>query len=84
MGLPDYSYEGGPWISYDGGALFVRVCGEHLDGTPGCFRYVKADDFITTSEYSLKDQANATCSRCGRVKMLFTGFYDPKELGVNP
>lgn len=57
-------------ISYDGGAVFVPVCEE-------CGRFVKADDTVMISEDSgLKDQPNATCSKCGRTKMVFEGFFE--------
>ena len=55
-------------ISYNGGAVFVRKC-------PRCGRYVQADKTIMSSDESgLKDQANGTCAKHGRVKMLFCGF----------
>jgi len=54
--------------TYEGGATFVPVCG-------GCGRYVKADDTIEVNEITgLVDQPNATCTKCGRTKMLFEGF----------
>lgn len=58
-----------PRIAYEGGANFVRVC-------ENCGRFVKADGIIRVHEdYGLKDEPNATCSKCGRTKMLFEGFY---------
>ncbi len=68
-----YEYEEGPRVSYDcgddgGHAQFVRVC-------PKCGRFVTADPTVMVSEVSgLKDQPNATCSKCGRVQMPFEGF----------
>jgi len=50
------------------GAVFVPVC-------PQCGRFVKADDAITFCEGAVKPQPNATCKRCGRVAMIFEGFY---------
>ena len=63
-----FEYEGGPWIQYEGGATFVRVCTK-------CGRYVKADEIIQENdEVGLRDQPNATCSKCGRTNMIFEGF----------
>ncbi len=55
--------------SEDGDAVFVPVCEK-------CGRIVKADDSISVwVDRGLKDQPNATCKKCGRVKMLFEGFF---------
>lgn len=50
-----------------GDAVFVPVCEK-------CHKFVKADEKITLDWKGLKDQPNATCSKCGRTKMLFEGF----------
>lgn len=69
-----YEYENIKRIVYktDGGqAVFVPVCEK-------CGRFVKADKLIWANESKgLKDCPNATCSnsKCGRVKMLFEGFF---------
>ena len=64
-----YEYEGGPWIQYERGVTFVRVCVK-------CGRYVKADEIIQENdEVGLIDQPNATCKKCGRTKMVFEGFF---------
>ena len=56
------------WISYKGGATFIRVC-------PKCGRFVKAYKSIKINGLDeLMDAPNATCGKCGRVKMLFQGF----------
>ncbi len=53
---------------YEGGAQFVPVCKK-------CGRYVKSDKSIFIDEENgLKDQPNATCTKCGRTKMIFEGF----------
>jgi len=62
-----------PTVSYvsesTGAGYFVRVC-------PKCGRYVKADDTIQVNDsVGVKPGPNATCSKCGRVKMPFLGFY---------
>ena len=67
-----HEFESEPWISYgdesDGGpAIFVRRC-------PICFRFVKADETVRYNDFGLADEPNATCSKHGRVKMLFQGF----------
>lgn len=68
MRLPDYQYEETRRVTYEGGACFVPVCEK-------CHRYVKADETIRTNEViGLHPGANATCSQCGRTRMLFEGF----------
>jgi len=65
----EFEYEGMKRVVYDGGATFVPVCEK-------CGRFVKADKAIEVSEISgLKKQPNATCKKCGRVEMLFEGFF---------
>jgi ribosomal protein L32 len=65
----DHEYENVRRITYEGGAVFVPVCEK-------CGRFVKADKTIEVSEMNgLKKQPNATCKKCGRVEMLFEGFY---------
>src|SRR5690606_21598128 len=50
-------------------ATFIPVC-------PKCGRFVKADKTVSFREWdgSLVSNPNATCSKCGRVKMPFEGF----------
>lgn len=63
-----YEYENMRRVVYEGCAIFVPVCTQ-------CGRFVKADKKIYVNENTgLKDQPNATCSKCGRVKMPFEGF----------
>ncbi len=58
-----------PTISYgseeDGSKVFVRVC-------PNCGRFVKADKECFVNDDS---KANATCKRCGRVRMDDLGWF---------
>ena len=55
-------------IQYEGGATFIPKC-------PQCGRFVKADDTVKVNdEYGLSPDNNATCSKCGRVLMIFEGF----------
>ena len=64
----DFEYVEGPRTQYEGGAVFVRVCEK-------CGRFVKPDKAVSVNEYTgLVDKPNATCSKCGRTKMLFEGF----------
>ena len=66
----DYAYENVRRVTYQDGAVFVPVC-------ETCGRFVKSDEFIQVNGLDeLKDQPNATCSKCGRVKMLFEGWFD--------
>ena len=61
-----YEYENVRRIVYgDEGATFVPVC-------VGCGRFIKADETIKASDIRL--EANATCKKCGRIKMVFEGF----------
>ncbi len=51
-----------------GDALFIPVC-------PKCGRFVKADKEVSVYEVApCIREPNATCSKCGRVEMLFQGF----------
>lgn len=55
-------------IIYGPDARFVPVCEQ-------CGRFVKADETIYCSEGAgLSSEPNATCSKCGRTRMLFEGF----------
>ena len=65
--------ENTPTIAYDSPdqgmlQLWYRVC-------PNCGRYVKADDYTRIPEYQ-RDEPNATCTKCGRVKMPFAGWFE--------
>jgi len=63
-----HEYEGIRRSQFTGGATFVPVC-------TVCGRFVKADRVIYTNDaVGLKDAPNATCSKCGRTKMIFEGF----------
>ena len=56
-------------IMYDD-ACFVPVC-------PKCKRTVKADESVTIYEYPpIIRESNATCPKCGRVEMIFEGFFE--------
>lgn len=54
-------------VQYADGATFVPICST-------CGRFVKADPTIMSNDAGLKPGPNATCSKCGRVEMLFEGF----------
>jgi hypothetical protein len=62
------------YISYGGDGecgqvVFIRRC-------PECLRFVKADKSVKVNDINgLKDEPNATCSKHGRVKMMFQGFF---------
>lgn len=64
-------------VCYDCGdefglAVFVPVC-------ETCGRFVKADDTLDFKVKPFDDYEigfNATCSKCGRIKMLFEGFQE--------
>ena len=63
-------YEGVRRLVYGDGATFVPVC-------ETCGRFVKADATILFNGLGelAPDKTNATCSKCGRIEMLFEGFY---------
>lgn len=64
-----YEYESITRKCYEGGATFVPVC-------QACGRFVKADDEIIVNGLDeLSPRPNATCSKCGRVNMVFEGYY---------
>lgn len=68
-----YEYENTRRLVYDcediGQAVFIPKC-------MICGRFVKADDTIKVNDMTgLKNQSNATCSKCGRIKMIFEGFF---------
>jgi hypothetical protein len=63
----EHTYDNFRRKTYEGGAQFVPVCEK-------CKRFVKADRHIYENDFGLKDQPNATCSKCGRTKMIFEGY----------
>ena len=53
---------------YGEGATFVPVC-------PSCGRFVKADATVLINGLGeIKNEANASCTKCGRVQMPFEGY----------
>lgn len=71
--MNDFEYQNARRICYGdddeyGKAQFVPVCSK-------CGRFVKADATITFGEYTIAPGPNATCKRCGRINMLFEGFF---------
>lgn len=52
----------------DGDLVFIRVC-------PNCGRFVKPDKIVKNIDENGKFEPNATCSKCGRVNMLFEGYF---------
>lgn len=64
-----YKYEKIRRIQYKNGAVFIPICKQ-------CGRFVKADKSITANSFGvIKKQPNAECSKCGRVEMLFEGYF---------
>jgi len=74
-----YEFEETRRISYDCGdngvAQFIPKCDK-------CGRFVKADETIKVGYAGLKKQPNATCNKCGRIEMIFEGFFLPIILTV--
>lgn len=63
-----FTYENFRRVCYAGGLTFIPVC-------PKCGRFVKADEIVIVNGLDeLVSQPNATCSKDGRVEMLFEGF----------
>lgn len=65
----DEEYIESPKVCYEdaeeGDIYFVRVC-------PTCGRFVRADASIRINFFGdMEDAPNATCNKCGRVKMPF-------------
>jgi len=60
-------YEGMRRVVYGDGATFVPVCER-------CNAFVMPDATIKVEMSGLVSGPNATCSRCGRTRMLFEGF----------
>lgn len=60
-----YEYENTKRLVYgDEGATFIPVCEK-------CGRFIKADKIIYVND---RKKNNATCSKCGRTKMVFEGY----------
>ena len=67
-----HEYEEVRRVAYDFGdgigiAQFIPVC-------ETCGRFVKAGT-VRASEGGLASEPNATCSKCGPVRMIFEGFF---------
>ena len=65
-----------PTVAYDSPdkgmlQLYFRVC-------PKCGRFVKADKFTKIPEYQ-GNEPNATCKKCGRVRMEFCCWLEDEE-----
>ena len=71
MRFPDYHYENVRRVVYGGdlGITFIPVCEK-------CGRFVKADGTVRTKGWNDEwvKEPNATCSKCGRVEMIFEGY----------
>lgn len=61
-------YENIRRVCYGDGMQFVPVCTK-------CRQFVKADKQIRLTKNGQPDGPNATCSKCGRVQMIFGGYY---------
>jgi len=73
MITPNFEYAGTRRISYSGGAIFVPVCEK-------CGRYVKAYLFIRINGLGQLSQGpNAHCSKCGKTRMIFEGFFEEEQ-----
>ena len=52
---------------------FIRIC-------PNCGRFVKADDCAMVNGLEeVSKEPNATCSKCGRVTMIFDGWWPAND-----
>ena len=62
-------------ICYDfaeGIAVFSPHC-------PKCGQFIKAGSVWINGLGEIRDENNATCSKCGEIKMRFEGWYDPED-----
>lgn len=50
------------------GATFIPAC-------PSCGRFVKADERAHFGNDGQPDRPNGTCSKCGRIQMIWEGYY---------
>ncbi len=60
-------------IVYEGGMWFLPVC-------TNCGRFVKADKILKVLHNKWTDEdkieePNATCKKCGRIQMVFEGYF---------
>ncbi len=72
MNFPTFEYPECRRVCYGEGdhegATFIPVCQK-------CGRFVKPDEKVTlTYDGPPEDKPNATCKKCGRIKMLFEGY----------
>jgi len=68
MRYPTFEYSDCRRVCYGEGATFIPVCEK-------CGRFVKADEIVRFDcDGQLVDPANATCKKCGRIKMIFEGY----------
>lgn len=52
---------------------FIRLC-------PNCGRFVKPDDYVLVNGLEeVSKEPNATCSKCGRVSMIFEGWWPSND-----
>jgi hypothetical protein len=67
--ISEHIHENARRLFYNGGACFIPVCEK-------CKRFVKADKKIMVNDFQgLSEKPNAKCSKCGRTKMIFEGFF---------
>lgn len=67
-----YDYENLRRVSY-GDMVFIPVC-------MACGRFVKADATVFFNEETGPKKPNATCSKCGRIGMIFEGYFSEEFL----
>lgn len=64
-----FEYENVTRKQYDGGLLFIPVC-------KTCKRFVKADESVKINGLEeLSPDPNCSCSKCGRSRMIFEGWF---------
>ncbi len=61
-------YQGVRRIKTDDGATFIPVC-------ETCGQFVKPDEELVFNGEGQPHGANADCKKCGRVDMIFEGYY---------
>ena len=67
--IADSEYEHTQRVCYNDGMQFIPV-------RPNCGSYVKADNNIKINQTDGQPiEPNATCYKCGRVRMIFEGYF---------
>lgn len=71
-------YEETRRVTYNAGDANGIAC--FIVAHEGCGLFIKPDKSVRVhDEQGLKDEPNATCSKHGRVEMIFEGFFSEED-----